>query len=287
MSPQLLATCWTTAGDAAPYPGQELSPFSMEERIEAASAAGFTGFGILDVDLRKFLAKNTVGRLKSLLTDHGFEVIELEFLTNWWTRDDRRVESDELRFFLLDTAQALGARHIKAAPDLNGGSFDLSLWSDEFAQLCSEAETHNTRIALEFLPMSNVPNLASALDLFSAAGEPKGGGLMVDLWHVQRSGTSLDDLARAPLSSIVAVELDDADNQVVGTLYDDTVLRRKLLGMGDFPVESFLQTMVALGWKGPWGVEILSEDFRRRPLGDAVSDAYSTTIAAFQRAGLT
>ena len=39
----LLATCWTTAGDATPGSDDERSPLSLRERAEAAGAAGFTG----------------------------------------------------------------------------------------------------------------------------------------------------------------------------------------------------------------------------------------------------
>ena len=47
----LLATCWTTAGDAAPLRGDERSPLPLRERVEAAAAAGFRGIGLLHIDL--------------------------------------------------------------------------------------------------------------------------------------------------------------------------------------------------------------------------------------------
>ncbi|MCU1615728.1 MAG: hypothetical protein JWO98_3268 [Frankiales bacterium] len=43
---ELLATCWTTARDAAPSRGDWRTPVPLRERIEAAAAAGFTGFGV-------------------------------------------------------------------------------------------------------------------------------------------------------------------------------------------------------------------------------------------------
>lgn len=42
---RLLATCWTTAGDANPRPGDQRSPVPIRERVEAAAAAGFEGSG--------------------------------------------------------------------------------------------------------------------------------------------------------------------------------------------------------------------------------------------------
>jgi len=61
-------------------------------------------------------------------------------------------------------------------------------------------------------------------------------------------------------------------------------LRRKLLGQGDFPVEDFIAVLKGLGWDGPWGLEILSLEYRRRPLEEAVVDAFETTMRAFERA---
>ena len=48
---RLLATCWSSAGDAASDRVDLRSPLNLRERIEAASAAGFRGFGLLSADL--------------------------------------------------------------------------------------------------------------------------------------------------------------------------------------------------------------------------------------------
>ena len=39
-----------------------------------------------------------------------------------------------------------------------------------------------------------------------------------------------------------------------------------------------------LGYDGPWGVEVLSEDLRNRPIEEIFDKAYDTTSAQF-RAG--
>ena len=67
-----------------------------------------------------------------------------------------------------------------------------------------------------------------------------------------------------------------------GDGYEDTVLRRALCGEGDFPVEEFIGTLRSIGWEGPWGLEILSESYRRRPVDEAVRDAYATTARYLQ-----
>ena len=43
--PQLLASCWTSAGDVMPARGPDHSPLPIRTRIEAVAAAGYVGFG--------------------------------------------------------------------------------------------------------------------------------------------------------------------------------------------------------------------------------------------------
>jgi sugar phosphate isomerase/epimerase len=102
----LLATCWTTAGDAAPPRGDEQSPLPLGERVEAA--AGFRGIGLLHVDLAAAEREDGLRGVRSLLDDNGLVHLELELLTDWWADGPRRRRSDELRGKLLDAAGALG-----------------------------------------------------------------------------------------------------------------------------------------------------------------------------------
>ena len=43
---ELLAGYWTIAGDCYAMGPSEVSPFPLRERVEAASAAGYTGLGL-------------------------------------------------------------------------------------------------------------------------------------------------------------------------------------------------------------------------------------------------
>jgi len=274
---RLLATCWTTAGDAAPYAGQHTSPLSLRSRIEAAQRAGFTAFGILDFDLRVFLLDHDLATLRSILDDNGMEGIELEFLTRWWTEGEERAASDASRALLFSAAEALGAHHVKVAPDLDDVSApDVGFWAESFAELASDAARHGTHVALEFMPFANVSTLDCAAEIVAAAGHPAG-GLLVDIWHVQRSGVAPESVASVPLDAIFAIELDDGTAGPVGDPYDDTCLRRLLPGEGEFPVVDFAAVLIEMGWSLPWGVEIISDTYRMRDLDDALPDVVSST----------
>src|SRR3954451_20031307 len=272
----LLATCWTTAGDAAPSRENWRSPVPLRARIEAAAAAGFTGFGVLAVDLAVAERDHGLSGIRAMLTDNGIVHLELEGLPDWWSAGPERARSDELRRFLLTAAEALGARHLKVTPDTSGAPWEPAHWAAEFASLAAQAADAGARLGIEFLPWSNIRTVHDGLRLVEDAGHPAG-GIVLDVWHVERAGTAPDELSALPAHRIVGVELNDADREVVGTLFEDTVDRRRYCGEGAFDLAGIVTALRAAGWTGPWGVEILSTEHRRRDVRQAT--AYAATTA--------
>ena len=256
-------------------PGEQRSPVPVRERVEAVAAAGFQGLGLLHDDLMPALDEYGVRGLRALLDDHGIVDLELELITGWWVGGDR---PDRVREDLLFAAEALGARHIKVGPDVTDSPWERDQWVEGFAALAAEAAEAGTRVGLEFLPWSNIKTVHDGLDIVQAAGHPAG-GLIIDVWHTERGHTPPADLAKVPLEFIVGVELNDADAEQVGTLFEDTVRRRRLCGQGTFDLAGIIAALRTAGWHGPWGVEILSDVHRRAPLRQAVGDAYRTAKA--------
>jgi sugar phosphate isomerase/epimerase len=266
----LLATCWTTAGDAAPLRGDERSPVPLRTRVEVAAAAGFRGFGVTHVDLMAAVADLGLAGVRALLDDNGIEHRELELITGWWTDG-----SDEVRRDLLEAAEFLGARTVKIAPDVTGAPWNPEQWAIALAALGREAAEHGTRVALEFLPWSNIADVHQGLALVEAAGHPAV-GLLVDAWHVGRAGTPVADLAALPPERIFGVELNDFADERVGTLFEDTRDRRKYCGEGEFDLPGMVDALRRAGWRGPWGVEILSAEHRATDLAKGVGRAFDT-----------
>jgi sugar phosphate isomerase/epimerase len=274
---ELLASCWTTAGDAAPLRSHERSPHSLRERVEAASGAGFRGFGLVHADLVAAREEYGLPEMRRIFDAYGILHVELEFLGDWWTSGQRRVASDGVRRDLLTAAEVLGARQIKVSPDLGNERWDPDHWAHEFALLADQASNAGTRVALEFMPMANINTLDAALELVEAA-DHDAGGLLIDVWHVERSFTPLAKVAAIPRHRLFAVELDDADAEPLGSLLEDTINHRRLCGEGDFDLEGFVQAVRRTGYTGPWGLEIISEEYRRLHLRKAVAAAYETAI---------
>lgn len=273
---QLWATCWTSAGNASPAAADKRSPIDFRDRVENASMAGFTGMGFLYDDLVRAEAHYGLSGMASILSDNGIEQWETELLSDWWAQGPRRAASDTMFEGMLRFAKALHAREIKICPDDSGQPWSLDEWESEFARLCQRAADVGTRVAIEFLPWTNIKTAADALRLVEGAGHPAG-GLIVDVWHTERAGTPAAELASIPTNRIVGVELSDADTHAVGTLVNDTNRNRRLCGEGSFHLVDDIRALASTGWDGPWGVEILSDDFRVLPVDKALAQAFSST----------
>lgn len=279
-TPELIATCWTSAGDIAPLSRPETSPVPIGERLDAIASTGWAGFGLAYDDL--VAAKDTIGfsGLRKLIDQAGFRHVEVELLNNWW--DESRSREWKPQFeLLLDAAETLGARFIKIGTAFSEPLDDLDFLVEPLRRLTTEASKGGTRIALEPMPFSMVGSMPAAAELMRSVGMAEC-GLVVDYWHVFRAGTSLVELSNSlTADQIFGVELNDADAEIKGTLFEDTRDNRRLCGEGDQDVTGFIKTLQAIGFNGPWGVEILSQEHRARPVLEALESARSTALSCF------
>jgi sugar phosphate isomerase/epimerase len=264
----------------APLQCPETSPVPIADRLEAIASTGWSGFGLAHDDLAA--ARSTLGfpALRSLIDDAGLRHVEVELLTDWW--DDSLAPQWRPQFnLLLEAAETLGARFIKVGTTIGKPLNDLDFLVEPLRRLTAEAALRGTRIALEPMPFSMVGSVPAAADLMRKVDTPEC-GLVVDYWHVFRAGTTLDELsARLDADQIFAVELNDAAAEIRGTLFEDTRDNRRLCGQGDQDVTGFIQALQSLGFNGPWGVEILSDEHRALHFQEALRAAHATTLACF------
>jgi sugar phosphate isomerase/epimerase len=134
--------------------------------------------------------------------------------------------------------------------------------------LCDQAKNAGTNVVLEILPWSNIPDIATGIEVVSGA-DKSNGGLLVDIWHMARGGIPYDEVASLPRRFLGQVELSDAAPKAIGPLIEDTVNHRRLCGEGSFDVPSFLRSIKATGYAGPFGRDIISDEQRNRPLKEA------------------
>jgi len=284
---ELVGLYWTVSGPVEVHVGREWSLFDWRDRCEEAAKVGFAGIGIWHADLEHVLETYTLEEMKAIFDDAGLRHLELEFLMDWFVDpgDERRAASDEQRHLLFDAAAVLEPHHIKVG-NIPATPAPLEQVTQRFAELCADAaEHHAATIAYEIMPFDpNVRTLDDVIAVAAGAGAPNG-GVAIDTWHMGKLGIAPEELRRIPLEHLAWIELSDGRREDMPDPVDETINHRRLPGEGEFDVAAYVEVGRDMGYPGPWGVEVLSEELRNLPMEEIFKRAYETTSAQF-RAGV-
>lgn len=277
----LVALYWTVSGPVEVHGGREWSLFDLRDRCEHAARAGFEGIGIWHADLEHVRETRTLAEVKALLDDNGLEYLELECLLDWMLdpADGLRGVADARKELLFEAAAALDAHHIKVA-NIFGRPCELPALTERYAELCAEAaERHGARMVYEFMPPDvNVQDLDTALAIVQAAGTPNA-AVAIDTWHMAKLGIAPDELRCIPDGLLGWFELSDGHYRNLPDPVDETVNHRALPGEGEFPIREYVAAAREAGYRGPWGVEVLSAELRNLPIDQIFDRAYETSAA--------
>ena len=280
---EVMVTYWTVSGPVVVHFGREWSTFSWEDRCAQAQRVGLTGLGLWHADVEHQLESTTLDEMATVFRDHGLKYLEVEFLADFFTPpgSEQRKASDGMRRQLFETAAAFDAHHIKVG-NIPETPCELDRVIEEYAALCDDAANHtNAKVAYEIIPFDpNVGTLQAGLRLVSEASRPNG-GLAIDTWHMGKLRIPPEDLRRIPGEYLAWVELSDGPVEFMDDPIDEVINHRRLPGEGEFDIPGYIEACRAVGYEGPWGVEILSEELRNLPMEEEFKRAYDTTAAQF------
>lgn len=284
MSAEILGSYWTTAGPVEIHHGREWSLYDWPSRCAEAARVGFAGLGLWHADLDHLLERYTLDELLRVFRDHGLQHLELEFLGDWFLpvgTAGRRV-SDERRKWLFDAAAELGARHVKVG-NIAGRPCERNRLVDAFGALCAEAaRRHRAPVLYELMPPDvNANSLDAVLEVVSGAGADNG-GLVLDFWHLGKLGIPARRLREIPLRYLSYVEISDGMVADMPDPVEETTKHRCLPGEGEFDVRGYVDVLRELGYGGPWGVEVLSENLRALPMPDMFDRTAESTRESLQ-----
>jgi sugar phosphate isomerase/epimerase len=283
---ELVGLYWTTSGPVEVHKGREWSLFDFRDRCAQAQRVGFAGIGIWHADLEHQLETRTLREIRQILDHHGLTRLELEFLQDWFLDpdDERRTASDRNRRLLWDAAATLGAHHVKVG-NIPGTPCPLEQVTERFAELCDDAaQHHDALITYEIIPFDvNVNTVEAALAAVGGAGR-RNGAIAIDTWHMSKLGIEPDALRAIPSDLLGWVELSDGQFEDMEDRIDEVVNHRQLPGEGEFDIPGYVNVCRDIGYAGPWGVEVLSEELRKLPIEQIFERAYDATAAQF-RAG--
>jgi sugar phosphate isomerase/epimerase len=252
------------------------------ERIPAAAGAGFDGISVFTTDVERALSEGcSVAELRSRIEDAGLAIAEVDPLASWYPGAAPgagllAASVDQA----LDMAEGLGARALSAI--VFAPPSDEDALAAAFASLCDQASDRNLLVLLEFIPFSSVRCLADALAIVEAADRPNG-GVMLDVWHLFRSGGTAAAVVKAA-DRILGVQLDDAPREPEQNLVEETLHRRLLPGQGDADVPSIVRALREGGSPAPLGVEVFSDELDALSPTEAARRAFQAVERVIARA---
>ncbi|MGN9913859.1 TIM barrel protein [Phytohabitans sp. LJ34] len=172
---------------------------------------------------------------KVRLAATGVEVLDIELARISPDEDPK----DFLRF--LEAGAELGARHvITQLPDP-----DRVRKVDRFARLCEMARPLGLTVDLEFPSWTETPDLREAIRVLRGADQPNA-GILVDLLHFARSGSSVADLRQLPAEWFHFIHVCDAPPGVPATnegLIHTARFERLFPGEGGIDVHGILDAL--------------------------------------------
>jgi len=249
------------------------------DRVRAAAAAGYDGIG-LRAENYWDAGLDDAGML-AVAERLGVRILEVEYLTAWGTPADRDEAQQEKERTVFSMARAFGVRHV------NAGLLEklpLDVMTDAFAALCERAGPDLT-VALEFMPYSGVPDLATAWQV--VANVPTG-ALVVDNWHWARAGQQPADLDGVPAERIVSVQLCDVRAQPMQPPRAESLGHRLPPGQGHGDTVGLVRALSAHGvTPAVMAVEVISDELVARGVDVAArvtADAAREVLAAAARA---
>jgi len=261
------------------------------ERLEPARRAGYRGVSMQPPEREKLAAAGVSdAELRTRIADHGLELAEFDAITTWlpgavppasFAPAFARALLGQTPEKLIPIAASIGARSLTVV-ELYGARPHADLAAEHFARICDLAAPHGLLVHLEFLPWTGIPDLRSGWEIVRRAGRPNG-GLLIDSWHLFRSGSALDELRRIPGDRVLAVQLDDAPAKPEADLFEETQHGRLLPGEGSFDLVGLIRALDAIGSRAPLGVEVFSRALDALPpveVGRRCGAAARTVIAA-------
>jgi sugar phosphate isomerase/epimerase len=254
----------------------------LEERVAVAAAAGYDMVSIGPPDVERAQVAGIAPReLGRRIRDSGLEIV-MDPVMHWYGGVPRAT-SRFARFSFEESMAMCETVGVNAVSVIGQTSSDVDAagMATHFAALCDRAAGFGAVVQLEFIPMTEIADLATAWAIVRAADRPNG-GVLVDTWHFFRGNPDLALLASIPGDRIFSVQVDDAGPVGNDDLWQDT--RHRLLpGDGQFDLDAVLGVLSRTGGLSYVGPEVLSPTLEAMPMLDAATLAGARTRAAIDR----
>ncbi len=221
------------------------------DTIRAAAFGGFDATGLW-IEPEHWNVES-IRDCRRLLAETGLELLDIEVI---WIKPDSDLVVHKK---VIDIGAELGAQNVLCV----SSDPDLSATASVLAELCEHAESSHMRVALEFGIFTEIKNLKMAMTVLDEVAHPLR-ALLIDPIHVDRSGTSVVDIAAVPDELIPYAQFCDAparrpDPNYFDDIITDAIDLREQCGDGGLDLDAIYN---ALPDDIPLSIELRSKVLR-------------------------
>jgi sugar phosphate isomerase/epimerase len=260
-----------------------LLQLSLPEFIDVAERAGFRRITARPYAFAQALGAGwTEVALQRRLADAGIAVTMIDALTHAFpgmrtvSELDAAVR-DRLPPEVLDppdeamcfrAATVLGASIVNVTHYM-GRPLPAGVLADALGDVARRAAALELRISVEFIPDSGFPDLPFAQSVIESCGG-ENVGLLLDVFHLDRSGGTVDDVRRLPRGAIAGIQLSDRTRPAPGTAH--VPLGGRLLpGEGELPLHEVVEAALENSPDATVDIEVLNDELRNLPPDDTAA----------------
>jgi sugar phosphate isomerase/epimerase len=237
----------------------------FDERVAAASAAGFAGIGLYVHEYRRLRDEEgrTARDIGHQLADHGLVLAEVETVRGWTSPSDPAWSECQLGESLAyELADELGVRYLQAIGSHSG---DIDTAAAGFGALCDRAAAHGLLVGIEWLPFTNIANAADARAIVERADRPNA-GYCADIWHHVRGANDESMIRALDASRVYAIQMNDGPLAPTEADYKaDCLAWRVPPGAGEFDCVRFIRLLADMAVRAPISLEVCSTELWAAP----------------------
>ena len=252
----------------------------LAEALRIAKATGWDGVELRRIDFRRAEESGRPAEsVLDLVRASGLPVacVGVEFGWMWTDGDERRrllgVFDEQCR-----RAAALGCDTVMSPVDKDRG--DVARAASSVREVGDIAAAHGVRLALEFNSQcAQLNTLERAREVLGRAAHASC-GLLLDAYHLGRSGASLETVLDVVPAEIAYVQFSDPPRT---GLEPGRALDRLPPGQGSFWFREFFALMTAKGYAGFASYEAPNEKAWKRDPAEVAREAIEATRAVLPR----
>ena len=251
---------------------------TLEDKLDAAAAAGFDGVEIFEPDL--VASALTPAQIRERCADLGLSIDLYQPFRDLDSTSPERFAANlrraEHKFALMaELGTDLVLVCSAVAPDAVA---DIDVLAGQLRTLAERADAHGMRVAYEALAWgTQVSTYERSWDAVRLADHPAL-GLCIDSFHILSRGSDPAGIEDIPGEKLFFLQLADAPHMDMDVLQWSRHYRL-FPGQGTFDLPAFLGHVLTAGYTGPLSLEVFNDVFRQSDPRRAAVDARRSLLA--------